>query len=173
MGSLLRPDPERDMIGTPDAPATGEPEERTPFEFVERPRGEPEVYISRPHLGRDPAESPSESCLVRGGEVGRAVCIVIAGALEVVSVEGDASGARVIPVPTGSVIGEVGFFDARPRSATVRAVTDGEVRRLDHEGYEALAGSDPALARTLLFELGRILAVRLRQTNDFIRGWLG
>jgi len=64
MGSLLRPDPDRrDMIGTPDAPATGEPEERTPFEFVERPRGEPEVYISRPHLGRDPAESPSESGL--------------------------------------------------------------------------------------------------------------
>src|SRR5256712_11675944 len=64
MGSLLRPDPNRrDMIGTPDAPATGEPKERTPFEFVERPRGEPEVYISRPHLGRDPAESPAESGL--------------------------------------------------------------------------------------------------------------
>src|SRR2546425_6223943 len=64
MGSLLRPDPDRrDMIGTPDARATGEPEERTPFEFVERPRGEPEVYISRPHLGRDPAESPAESGL--------------------------------------------------------------------------------------------------------------
>src|SRR5439155_15720037 len=111
--------------------------------------------------------------LIRRGEVERAIYIVIAGALEVVSVEGGAFGARVIPVPTGSVIGEIGFFDARPRSATVRAVTDGEVRRLDHEGYEALARSDPALARTLLFELGRIVAVRLRQTNEFIRGWLG
>ena len=64
MGSLLRPDPERrDMIGTPDAPDNGEPEERTPFEFVERPRVEPEVYISRPHLGRDPAQSPADSGL--------------------------------------------------------------------------------------------------------------
>src|SRR2546430_17620660 len=64
MGSPLSPALDgRDMIGTPDARATGEREERTPFGFVERPRGEPEVYISRPPLGRNPAESPAESGL--------------------------------------------------------------------------------------------------------------
>jgi CRP-like cAMP-binding protein len=111
--------------------------------------------------------------VIRLGDVERAIYIVVAGVLEVALVEGGPSGARVIPIPAGSVIGEIGFFDARPRSATVRAITDAEVRRLDHEGYEALAASDPMLARTLLFELGRILAVRLRQTNEFVRGWLG
>ena len=38
----------------------GDPEEPKAFEFVERPRVEPEIYISRPELGRDPAETPAD-----------------------------------------------------------------------------------------------------------------
>ena len=149
------------------------PDEEQPPDELLFLSGQSEAHWRAIFAHAQPQSFRAGDVLIRRGEVERAIYIVIAGALEVVSVEGGASGARVIPVPTGSVIGEIGFFDARPRSATVRAVTDGEVRRLDHEGYEALARSDPALARTLLFELGRILAVRLRQTNEFIRGWLG
>ena len=149
------------------------PDEEQPPDELLFLSGQSEAHWGAIFAHARPQRFRAGDVLIRRGEVERAIYIVIAGALEVVSVEGDASGVRVIPVPTGSVIGEIGFFDARPRSATVRAVTDGEVRRLDHEGYDALAGSDPALARTLLFELGRILAVRLRQTNEFIRGWLG
>src|SRR2546428_10524122 len=55
--------------------------------------------------------------LIRRGEVERAIYIVIAGALEGVSGEGGASGARVIPVPTGSGIGGSRVFHAPPRPA--------------------------------------------------------
>jgi CRP/FNR family transcriptional regulator, cyclic AMP receptor protein len=40
--------------------------------------------------------------------------------------------------------------------------------RLDPDGFERLAASDPDLARTLLLDLARILALRLRMASDVI-----
>lgn len=58
MGTNRKPDPDRpDANVDPTAPAEGDPEERKPFEFIERPRVAPDVYISRPELGRNPPES--------------------------------------------------------------------------------------------------------------------
>jgi hypothetical protein len=54
MGTLLKPDPDpRDPAAKPAVPAKPEPEDPKPFEFIERPRIERDVYISRPELGRD------------------------------------------------------------------------------------------------------------------------
>src|SRR3989442_8224467 len=94
-------------------------EEQPPDELVFM-SGQSEAHWRAIFAPAQPQRFRAGDVLIRRGEVERAIYIVIAGALEVVSVEGGASGARVIPVPTGSVIGEIGFFDARPRSATVR-----------------------------------------------------
>jgi CRP-like cAMP-binding protein len=71
-------------------------------------------------------------------------------------------------IEPGTVIGEVAFFDGRPRSAGVRAVTECELFRLSFEAFEVLAAREPALGRAVLLDLGRILAARLRQTNAAI-----
>lgn len=54
----------------------------------------------------------------------------------------------------------------------IRAVTDGEMLRLGFDSFEALAAREPILARDLLLDLGRILAVRLRQTTSLVAGRL-
>ena len=67
-----------------------------------------------------------------------------------------------------SVVGELAFFDGRPRSATLDAVTDVEVVRLDQEGFARLADAAPELAHAMLRDLARILALRLRMASEVI-----
>jgi CRP/FNR family cyclic AMP-dependent transcriptional regulator len=96
------------------------------------------------------------------GEVDRALYIVTEGTLEAVVPARRGSFRQLSTFGPGSIIGELSFFDGRPRSATVRALTDAELARLSIEAFDSLAASRPALARMILFDLGRILAARLR-----------
>jgi signal-transduction protein with cAMP-binding, CBS, and nucleotidyltransferase domain len=72
-------------------------------------------------------------------------------------------------IHAGSVIGEQSFFDAHPRSANVWAVTDGELLCLPFREFEKFADEEPLLARDLLFALGRVLSLRLRNTTGRVR----
>ena len=72
-------------------------------------------------------------------------------------------------ISAGSVIGEQSFFDSEPRSANVWAVTDGELLCLTQERFHELARREPALVRDLLFALGRILSLGLRNTSMRVR----
>ncbi|HZQ34845.1 MAG TPA: cyclic nucleotide-binding domain-containing protein [Dehalococcoidia bacterium] len=104
--------------------------------------------------------------LIRAGEVDRSLLIIGAGTLDVFVPDGDLGVRLVGEVQPGEVIGEVAFFDGSPRSASVRAATDGEVRVLSREAFDVFAAYEPVLARTLLLELGRVLAVRLRAVEE-------
>ena len=111
--------------------------------------------------------------VIRRGDIDRALYIVVDGSLEARLTEGRAGKGAAVAFPAGSVIGEIGFFDGKARTATVKAVTDGEVLRLSFDSFQALAESEPDLAQAMLIDLGRILAIRLRETDEFIRGWIG
>jgi CRP-like cAMP-binding protein len=103
--------------------------------------------------------------LVRAGEAQPALYIVANGSLEVLGIDRRGRERRVAVIEQGSVFGEQSFFDRLPRSATVRALTDGELRSLTPEAFEVLAAREPDLARRVLLDLGRILSLRLRATS--------
>jgi len=104
--------------------------------------------------------------VIHEGEADRALYIVADGALELLLPQTPGGRPRrLAAIEPGTVIGEVAFFDGRPRSAGVRAVTDCELFRLSYEAFEVLAAREPLLGRAVLLDLGRILASRLRQTN--------
>ena len=104
--------------------------------------------------------------LIRHGEPDRTLYLVLHGELEVIVHSGDElSMGRVAQVGPGSVLGEIAFFDGGPRSAGAWAVDDSEVAAMTPDQYTAFEQSSPALARELLFALGRILAIRLRGTT--------
>jgi CRP-like cAMP-binding protein len=71
-------------------------------------------------------------------------------------------------VGAGGVFGEVAFLDGEPSAGTARALGDATVLRLTLAQFEVLAGKDPALARRLLFDLARVLAVRLRELRRLV-----
>jgi CRP/FNR family transcriptional regulator, cyclic AMP receptor protein len=104
--------------------------------------------------------------LIRGGEPDRTLYFVLHGELEVIAHSGDGlTMGRVALVGAGSLLGELAFFDGGPRSAGAWAVDDCEVAAMTPDQYTAFEQSNPALARELLFALGRILAIRLRRTT--------
>lgn len=104
--------------------------------------------------------------VIREGDADRTLYIVADGTLELLLPQASRGRPRrLAEIEPGTVIGEVAFFDGRPRSAGIRAVTDCELFRLSFESYQVLAAREPALGRAVLLDLGRILASRLRQTN--------
>lgn len=101
--------------------------------------------------------------LIHAGERDRTLYVIASGQLEVL-LPGD--DGRIGTIEPRSVAGEIAFIDGRPRSATLRALTDCEVFALRFEAFETLAARYPELGRAILLDLGRILAGRLRQTNE-------
>jgi CRP/FNR family cyclic AMP-dependent transcriptional regulator len=111
--------------------------------------------------------------LVAEGHADRALYIVASGTLEARVRQGKGLKTRVTTISKGSVFGEQAFLDGRPRSANVVAVTDGELLVLTLDALKTLVGWEPKLATQILFDLGRILSLRLRQTTSLITKWVG
>jgi CRP-like cAMP-binding protein len=110
--------------------------------------------------------------LIRAGDSERALYLITDGTLELLLPGRDsASPFRTIDAP--SVIGEMAFFDGRPRSMTVRAQTRGEARRLSRRAFEAFAIREPALSRALLLDLARMLSLRVRLSDALLQSRLG
>jgi CRP/FNR family transcriptional regulator, cyclic AMP receptor protein len=100
--------------------------------------------------------------VIRAGDDDRALYLLTSGALAV------ASGTAFRTIDAPSVVGEVAFLDGGRRSLTLVARSDGELRRLSLEAFETLAGRHPELARAMLFDLGRIVSLRLRFLTELI-----
>lgn len=117
-----------------------------------------------------PRKFKSSEVVIQRGVDDRSLEFVAAGTLEVgITYVDGLSISALAKIRGGSVIGEQSFFDGRPRSANVWAVTDGELLSLPIARFEKFAADEPLLARDLLFALGRILALRLRHTTVQVR----
>jgi CRP-like cAMP-binding protein len=117
-----------------------------------------------------PRPFKASEVVIQHGIADRALYFVAAGALEVgVTYVDGLSMSPIARISAGSVIGEQSFFDSQPRSANVWAVSDGELLCLTPEKFERFASTQPVLASSLLFALGRILSLRLRNTTFRVR----
>lgn len=103
--------------------------------------------------------------LLNAGETDNGVYILVSGRVEVVGKGSFGAEKSIAEIDEGSVFGELAFFDQQPRSAGIRAITDGDVMHLTQNGFEQLAAWNPTLARQLLFDLGRVLAYRFRRAT--------
>ena len=103
--------------------------------------------------------------VLQAGEQDRALYLLTEGTVGV-RLPRDEGAFKTIDAP--SVLGELAFFDGRPRSATLDAVTDVEVVRLDAGAFARLSAGAPQLAHAMLLDLARILALRLRIASEVI-----
>ena len=111
--------------------------------------------------------------LIKLGDTDSAIYIITEGQVEIlVPYKGEQQLRRTQIRESGSVIGEQAFIDGKPRSATARAISDGSMVRLNRNAFEVFAAREPDLARDVLFDLARLLSVKLRQANQFISNWI-
>jgi CRP/FNR family transcriptional regulator, cyclic AMP receptor protein len=106
----------------------------------------------------------SGDLVVAAGQRDRSLYLLTDGLL-VVEIPDERRTGMLIEAP--AVVGEVAFLDGSPRSASLRARTDGEMLRLSWESFEAFSTREQFLARQILLDLGRILAARLRKAETF------
>ena len=111
--------------------------------------------------------------LIQQQEASRTLYFLVAGVLQaavsphagVSPSYGEPPTAPLRVLYPGSVVGEVAFFDGWPRSARVWAVDDSELVRLEVSAYNRFAAEHVQQANELLFALGRLVALRLRQST--------
>lgn len=110
--------------------------------------------------------------VIRAGELDRALYFVTDGRLDIMLPQPNGAERLVRTISAPAVIGEMGFVENRQRSMTIKGMTDGELLRLDYEAFERLAVAEPQIAQNLLFELARVLSLRLRwATQALACGW--
>lgn len=106
--------------------------------------------------------------VVEVGDTGRDLILVLSGSANVLVRTATGQELRLAAVREGTLLGEVGFLDGAPRSATVRARGTLEIARLARTDFDRLGQSRPDLAQTLLSNIAIDLAARLRSTNALL-----
>lgn len=72
---------------------------------------------------------------------------------------------EIARVFSGEVVGEMGFFDHKPRSAQCIALTEVEVIEIEYEAMEGIYNAIPSYMRTIMAGM----AERLRKVDDELR----
>jgi CRP-like cAMP-binding protein len=101
------------------------------------------------------------SHLLRQGEAGRDVVVLLNGRVQILMANGDPPSRPIATRTRGDVIGELSYLDSRPRSASAVAVGLVTGLRLTRDAFGRFFDSYP----TAGWHLARVLADRLR-TSD-------
>jgi CRP-like cAMP-binding protein len=101
--------------------------------------------------------------IMRAGDTERALYLLVDGR---VGVRVPGAEGRLKEIDAPSLLGEVGFVDGGPRSATLEALSGGTIVRLDFEAFERMSLEEPILAHRMLLDLARVLAARLRMLTE-------
>jgi CRP/FNR family cyclic AMP-dependent transcriptional regulator len=99
--------------------------------------------------------------VIRRGEPGDGLYIVVAGLVQVVGDEDDIDASVLAVLGPGEAFGELALLDGKPRSASVIAAWPARCLFLARDAFLAHLDQHPEAARALL----RVLAGRLREMD--------
>lgn len=102
--------------------------------------------------------------IVRAGEPGSSMFVVVEGLLSVAVPDTDGSDVRGDDMAPGSIFGEFSLLTGEPRSATVTPFVDSVVYEIGKADLQPILAQSPDLAH----ELSRILAARQARTRDLL-----
>ncbi len=108
--------------------------------------------------------APGEA-LVRKGDASDGILLILQGTGSVVMPMDGQPPVRLAGVRSGTLVGEVGFLDGAPRSATVVAETPLRAAVLRREAFNELAQHHPRIVQRLLTNMSLDLAARLRKVS--------
>jgi CRP-like cAMP-binding protein len=116
----------------------------------------------------NPQQYKDGEVICREGDPGDAVFVVESGAIRVSkkTEQGDVQQIATLQAPT--VIGEMALLDEEPRSATVQAVGQVSLYRIDSAEFNLLRRNWSTAAFKVIRNLAGMLCRRLRETNEEI-----
>lgn len=102
--------------------------------------------------------------LMREGEMGDSMYVIVEGNLQVRKLAGD-SEVVLAERGAGEVIGEMSVLDQAPRVASIIALTNARALKIDSETFMALLDWSPSAARAIL----KTFAQRIRSTQAMLQ----
>jgi len=91
--------------------------------------------------------------IIREGDVDNSLFVLVDGRVQV-----SKSGQPIAELGAGEVFGELALLDPAPRNASVTALTDTTILRIDAEPFGDILDENPEISRAIL----RVLTRRLR-----------
>jgi sulfate permease, SulP family len=114
-------------------------------------------------------EAVDGEVLFTENDPGDRLCLLASGAVEISIVVPGGARARIVTFAEGSLFGEAALLDGRPRSATAQAVAATVVYEFTRAALNEIAHDNPAIAIQLMTNLAKLLAIRMRETNEILR----
>ncbi len=122
----------------------------------------------------EPVELPGGAWLLRAGETDSALFLIVRGRLQVwgetETAEGEREETLLGELGTGESVGEVGLLTDTARSASVRAIRDTVLLRMDRDAFLRLASAHPSLAVELASQIASRLRDRTAARRRELRG---
>lgn len=115
-------------------------------------------------MAATPRTFKSGEFLFHEGEPSSCIFIVSQGMIAIRKKKGSAF-VEIARLGMNEVLGELSFFDRKPRSASALAVTDVEVLEIDFGSLDKVYATVPDYIKTIM----GAVASRLRRANDTIR----
>jgi CRP/FNR family cyclic AMP-dependent transcriptional regulator len=104
------------------------------------------------------------------GDTSTDLYIAVKGEVEIqISIAPQLADITVYRVRPHEVFGEFAFVDPDPRSATARCKTDVTLVMIKKDDFDELIKKFPAIGVRFYQSLGKILCVRLRRMNTYLR----
>ena len=88
--------------------------------------------------------------LITEGEYGACMYIIVEGSMRVHS-----QGQKIIHLEAGSIVGELAILDPEPRTASVTAIDDCFLFRIDKEPFDEVLADRPEIALGVIRTLSR------------------
>jgi len=110
--------------------------------------------------------APSNATIIREGEAGGFLVIVLTGRIRVVKRSAAGESVEVALAGPGAFLGEMSLIDGKPRFASCISAEPADLAVLPRENLAALMVDNPRLAQKLMMMLLRLMATRLRDTTE-------
>ncbi len=115
-------------------------------------------------LASDIEEYKSGTRVIRRGDIGDKMYVVIAGELEVFLPRGE-ERISISKMRLGDIFGEIALVSKVRRTADIDAITDTRLLALDTQSLRRLQRFSPFLASHLFYNISQILGKRLAERN--------
>ena len=111
----------------------------------------------------------SDEPIVREGELGVGLYIVVSGGVDIVQADGDGHMLHLATFDVGDFFGEQALLDESPRTASAIAREPSSAVGFFRPDLLELIESDPRLGLKIVMRLSQMISVRLRHTNRLLK----
>ncbi len=110
--------------------------------------------------------------LFREGDRDSALFVITEGEVRIFKESGQGENREIALVRKGTILGEMSVVDGQPFSASAQAATPTKLVLITRNNVLKITETNPALGVKMLWQMGRLISLRLRRTSGMLTEYL-